>query len=287
LYLSMGWQFDTTQYSFHWTDSWQHWAQDSWAWAIAGLYLIVLILAIFMFYKFRYRNRFFPICMISALSVRIIYMLVLPLCFEGIVLFSPLTVFLSNFPAFLIFTCLMVTILFWGEIFMKVYMDKNLKTRFWLLFKILNTIIYTVAISLLCVNFILGSNNSWYEFAIYVWEVIVLGLVALGLPSVLVLYSYYIYRHNYYQKLEPMGRHRQMLRRVGITTIVVEILWLVRVLVHVLDTSLQIFSDVRSAMIYIFLEVFPAALLLAAYIEPRSPNRKLRESTLLLQPDFR
>jgi len=285
-FVLMGWQFDLDQYTIHWTNSWKHWTQDGWAWAIAGLYLIVLIVAIVMFYKFRYRNKFFPFCMIAALVVRIIYMLVLPLCFEEILPLSPLTVFFSNFPVFLMFTCLMVTTFFWAEIFMKVYMDKDVKHKFWLFFKILNGIIYLIAISLFALNFALGSIGSWYQVAIRIWELIVFSMVAVGLPCILCLYCYYIYRHNYYQKLEPKGKHKYMLRRVGVTTIFVEVLWLIRVILHVLDRSLQIFEDFRTAMLYIFLEVFPTALLLVAYIEPRSSTKKLRESTLLLQPEF-
>jgi len=279
----MGYHFNSTQYNIHWKNfsEWSHANQDYVVIGTCGVYVILLFIAIFMLIRFRYNSVLYPSMIITALLFRILFGLMLPLVYEGILLLSPLVFFLYTLPAFFFFTCFMILLFFWGEIYMKASIGKDVTRRIWTLFGITNAIMYTVAMVFFGLDFGLGYWDSWFETSMIIYESTCYIVILVGVPLCFFFYGYYTFRSHYHSKVSSSPRYKQLLRRIGIITLITMGTWLARAIVVFTPLRFPTSSGYGGAAFFVIFEIIPTLILLAAVIEPRRNPKLVDETTAL------
>jgi len=180
----------------------------------------------------------------------------------------------------------MILLFFWGEIYMKASIGKDITKKIWSIFAMTNIIMYSIVVILFALDFSLGYWNSIFEIIMILYESCCYIVISFGLPIWLFLYGYYIYRSNYWSKNATSPRYKKLLRRIGIITIIIFIVWFTRSLV--LFTPLRFRTDNGYGAVIFFglFEIIPGFILLGAYIEPRKKGKEVvNESTALFIND--
>eukprot|EP01118_Nematostelium_gracile_P000039 TRINITY_DN10039_c0_g1_i1.p1 TRINITY_DN10039_c0_g1~~TRINITY_DN10039_c0_g1_i1.p1 ORF type:complete len:300 (+),score=39.16 TRINITY_DN10039_c0_g1_i1:143-1042(+) len=282
-------------------DVWAHIKYDYAHFAVAICYLIVLLVAIFCFWMYRYNSRFFMVAFLSGVAARFLFFVTQPLLMENMLnLPHPVQFIISTAPSFFFFSAYLMILFFWGDIYNKTTETnkrRGLSNRVFLVFILINIVMYVVVLVLYLLNSFLERNWSKDSFTPYEKAVLIISASMYVLTSAsFFCYGYYVYRSSHRQSpaAKRTNQRNKLLTRVGTITLFCMFCFLVRAAVTlwgVITPAAQWYWWL-DGVYYFLLEVIPVSLLLGAYVKPRQPaqgsiNNWMRDSNSTLSPLIR